>query len=104
MTLEAGSDKNDWGRFERVWTCPQYFMNVFESMHVLILALRRWIIKKKFAYLFFWLIGLLIVLIERFWEKRSGGGGLVALRFFGYLKKQLELLIFYECFISKRHT
>ena len=70
-------------------------------MHVLILALRRWIIKTKFAYLFFWLIGFLVVLIEWFWEKRSGRGGLVAHRFFGYLKRQLELLIFYECLLVK---
>ena len=42
------------------------FLNVFESMHVLILALHRGIIKTKFAYLFFWLNGFLIVLIESF--------------------------------------
>ena len=42
-------------------------------MHVLILALRIWIIKTKFAYLFFWLIGFFIVLIEWFWEKKERG-------------------------------
>ena len=71
-------------------------------MHVLILAPRRWIIKTKFAYLFIFLLNsFLIVLIERFWEKKSGGGGLVALRVFGYLKRQLELLGFYECLLVK---
>ena len=31
-------------------------------------------------------------------RKKSGGVGIVTLQFFGYLKKQLELLIFYERF------
>ena len=31
-------------------------------------------------------------------KKGGGGGGLVALQFFGYLKRQLELLIFNERF------
>ena len=29
-------------------------------------------------------------------RKKDGGGGLVAIQFFGYLKRQLELSIFYE--------
>ena len=40
--------------------------------------------------------GFLLVLIGRFREIRGGEGGLVALQFFGYLKRQLELLIFNE--------
>ena len=73
-------------------------MNVFESMHVLILGLLRAIIKTKFASFFFQLNGFLTILIEWFWEKKVRKGSLVALRFFGYLKRQLELLIFYERF------
>ena len=66
-------------------------------MHVLILALRRGIIKTKFALFFLakWLSHSFDRMILR---KMSGGGNLVAFRLFGYLKRQLELLIFYECF------
>ena len=48
-------------------------------------------IKTKFAYyffFFFWLNGFLIVLIGR-----REGGSLVALQFFDYLKRQLELFL-----------
>ena len=31
-------------------------------------------------------------------NKGREGGGLVALQLFGYLKRQLELLVFNECF------
>ena len=68
-------------------------------MHVLTLALRRGIINTKFASLFFlakWLSHSFDQMILR--KKRNGGGSLVALRFLGYLKRQLELLIVYECF------
>ena len=68
-------------------------------MHVLILAHRRGITKTKFAYLFFvakWLSHSFDRMILR--KKEREGGSLVVLRFFGYLKRQLELLIFYECF------
>ena len=34
----------------------------------------------------------------------SEGGGLVALQFFDYLKKQLELLIIFQIFIGKKYT
>ena len=34
---------------------------------------------------------------------RGGEGGLVALQFFGYLKRQLELLIFNERFLFVKH-
>ena len=67
-------------------------------MHVLILALRRGTINTKFASLFFWGKWLSHSFDRMVLRKRSGGGGLVALRFFGYLKTELELLIFYECF------
>ena len=66
-------------------------------MHVLILALRTQIIKTKFPYEFFltkWLSHNFNRKILR--KKRSGVGGLVALQFVDYLKRQLELLIFYE--------
>ena len=65
-------------------------------MHVLILAHRTCKIKTKFAYyyiIFFLLNGFLVVLIGQSWEKRSAGVGLVSLQFFGYLKRQLVLLI-----------
>ena len=42
-------------------------------MHVLILVLRRGIIKTKFAYLFFWLNGFLIDLIECISRKKERG-------------------------------
>ena len=35
---------------------------------------------------------------DDFEKKRSGGVGLVTLQLFGYLKRQLELLNFYERF------
>ena len=41
--------------------------------------------------------GFLVVWSDNF-EKKSGGVGLATLQFFGYLKWQLELLIFYERF------
>ena len=45
---------------------------------------------------------------SQFWStdfenKRSGGGGLIAPQFFGYLKRQLELIFFTNVFISKRY-
>ena len=54
-------------------------------MHVLILALRREIIKTKFAFFFFvlakWLSHNFDRMILR--KKKSGGGSLVALQFLG---------------------
>ena len=53
-------------------------------MHVLILALRRGIIKTKFAYLFIFLAKWLSHNFDRMiLRKKSGGGRLVALQFFG---------------------
>ena len=72
-------------------------------MHGLVFAFCPWIIKTKFVNLIFWLNGFLLVLIRRFWEK-GVGGGLVALQSFGYLKRQLELIIFTSDFISKKYT
>ena len=39
--------------------------------------------QNKICIFFFWLNGFLIILIEWFWEKKSGGRSLVAPRFFG---------------------
>ena len=65
-------------------------------MHVL--ALRRRIIDTKFAsYLFIFFFFCLAKWLSHNFDrmilrkKRNGGGSLVALRFFGYLKRQLEL-------------
>ena len=68
-------------------------------MHVLILALRRGIINTKFAS--FFLANWLSYSFDRMilGKKWNGGGSLVALRFFGYLKRQLELVIFLRMFL-----
>ena len=63
-------------------------------MDVLILALRTSIIKTKFAYYLFFLAKWLSPSFDlTILRKKSGGEGLVTLRFCGYLKRQLELLV-----------
>ena len=44
------------------------------------------------------------IAVENDFAKKGGEGGPVALQFFGYLKSQLELLVFTNVFISKRYT
>ena len=72
-------------------------------MRVLILALRRGIINTKFASFFFFFAKWVSHSFDRMiLRKKERGRKPSCPAIFGYLKRQLQLLIFTNVFISKR--